>query len=178
MSDDYFKLFVKREGKVVLGKNYSNLWLLISVLTLTFLAIAFSNASLNYLSFKMNDPFINWVDIKNEYGEGDIDGLMQGLADSTVMEEYHFVDYQMDYSTNQNFFGKSDNMVQYLSCRFFQSFADNPLIESILDSENVVNGASVRYQDLDDEMIGIIITQDAVRKLGYVGEPAFLVLRL
>ena len=174
MSDDYFKLFVKREGKVVLGKNYSNLWLLISVLSLTFLAIAFSNASLSYLSFKMNDPFINWVDIKNEYGEGDIDGLMQGLADSTVMEEYHFVDYQMDYSTNQNFFGKSDNMMQYLSCRFFQSFADNPLMESILDSENVVNGAAVRYQDLDDEMIGIIITQDAVRKLGYVGEPAFL----
>ena len=39
---DYFKLFVRREGKVVLGKHYSNLWLLCSVLFVTFLAIAFS----------------------------------------------------------------------------------------------------------------------------------------
>ena len=56
---DYFRLFVRREGKVVLGKNLSNLWLLTGVLALTFFAIAFSNASMNYLSYKMNDPFIN-----------------------------------------------------------------------------------------------------------------------
>ena len=71
LKNDYFRLFVKREGKVVLGKNNSNLWLLTAVLVATFLAISFSNASLKYLSYKMNDPFINWVDIKNEYGEGD-----------------------------------------------------------------------------------------------------------
>ena len=165
MSEDYFRLFVKREGKVVLGKNYSNLWLLVSVLTLTFLAVSFSNASLSYLSFKMNDPFINWVDIKNDYGEGDISGLMRGLADSTAIEEYHFVDYQMDYSTNQNFFGKSEDMVQYLSLRFFQSFNGNPLLESILDDDNVVNGASVNFSDIRDDMVGVIITQDAVKKI-------------
>ena len=44
LSEDFFKLFVKREGKVVLGRHFSNLWLLVCVLTLTFLAIAFSNA--------------------------------------------------------------------------------------------------------------------------------------
>lgn len=174
MSEDYFRLFVKREGKVVLGKNYSNLWLLVSVLTLTFLAVSFSNASLSYLSFKMNDPFINWVDIKNDYGEGDISGLMRGLADSTAIEEYHFVDYQMDYSTNQNFFGKSEDMVQYLSLRFFQSFNGNPLLESILDDDNVVNGASVNFSDIRDDMVGVIITQDAVNRLGYDDAPAFI----
>ena len=63
ISGDYFRLFVRREGKVVLGRHYSNLWLLTGVLALTFLAIAFSNASLSYLSFKMNDPFINWLNI-------------------------------------------------------------------------------------------------------------------
>lgn len=174
MSDDYFKLFVKREGKVVLGKNYSNLWLLTTVLTLTFLAISFSNASMNYLSFKMNDPFINWVDIKNDYGEGDITGLMNGLADSTNIAEYHFVDFQMDYSTNQNFFGKTDEQIQYLSCRFFQSFSGNPLMESILNEDNVVNGKSVKYQDLRDDMVGVIVTQDVIRRLGFTSEPTFL----
>mgnify|MGYP006390449751 CR=1 FL=1 len=38
--NDYFRLFVKREGKVVLGKHYSNLWLLCSVLFATFLALS------------------------------------------------------------------------------------------------------------------------------------------
>ena len=57
-SSDYLKLFLKREGKVVLGRNFSNIWLLTAVLTATFLAIAFSNGSLLFLSDKMNDPFI------------------------------------------------------------------------------------------------------------------------
>ena len=173
-SDDYFKLFVRREGKVVLGRHYSNLWLLTSVLTLTFLAISFSNASLEYLSFKMNDPFINWVDIKNEYGEGDMTGLMKGLADSTVREEYHFVDLQMDYTTNKNFFGKDDDLIQYLSIRFFHSMAGNPLMESILDEDNVVDGASVEYSELTDDMVGVIITQDVMKRLGYTDKPAFI----
>ena len=68
IKNDYFRLFVKREGKVVLGKNYSNLWLLTAVLTATFLAIAFSNGSLDYLSYKMDDPFINLDDEKLRAG--------------------------------------------------------------------------------------------------------------
>ena len=96
VSNDYFRLFVKREGKVVLGKNYSSLWLLCSVLTTTFLAIAFSNASLNYLSFKMNDPFINWVDIKNNFGDNDFVGFEQALRDEQNKELFHFSGYQTD----------------------------------------------------------------------------------
>ena len=89
IKSDYFLLFVKREGKVVLGKSYSNLWLLTAVLSATFLAIAFSNASLDYLSYKMDDPFINWVDIKNEYGEGDFYGLEYALDLDENKERYH-----------------------------------------------------------------------------------------
>ena len=77
--EDYFKLFVCREGKIVLGRKFSNLWLLTGVLTLTFLAIAFSNASLGYLSFKMNDPFINWLNIENNSDKSDYYGLVQAL---------------------------------------------------------------------------------------------------
>ena len=141
LSEDFFKLFVKREGKVVLGRHFSNLWLLVCVLTLTFLAIAFSNASLNYLSYKMNDPFINWVDIQNDYGEGDIDGLLDGLSDTTRQHEFHFVAYQVDYTNHYMFFGKDNSQSQYLNCRFFQSFADNPLLQAILGEDNVVNDA-------------------------------------
>ena len=42
LSNDYYRLFVEREGRVVLGRNGSTLWLLTAVLVATFLAIAFS----------------------------------------------------------------------------------------------------------------------------------------
>lgn len=174
MSNDYFKLFVKREGRVVLGKNFSNLWLLTLVLTFTFLAISFSNASLNYLSYKMNDPFVNWVDIEQDHGDEDVEGMLKGLADSTNKIKYHYVDYQMDYATHLNFFGKDDDMVQYLSCRFFQSIEGNSLFKAILGTSNVVNGTSVNSDQLSDDAVGLIVTQDVINKLGYNEAPAFL----
>ena len=145
LKNDYFRLFVKREGKVVLGKNFSNLWLLAAVLTATFLAIAFSNASLDYLSYKMDDPFINWVDIKNEYGEGDFYGLEAALDSEENKQLYHYYNYQADYYFSFMFFGKEANNVQYLKCRFFQNLG-TPLVEAILSDDNVVS--NWRVQDL------------------------------
>ena len=175
LSEDFFKLFVKREGKVVLGKRFSNLWLLVCVLTLTFLAIAFSNASLDYLSYKMNDPFINWVDIQNDYGEGNIDGLLDGLSDTTMQRDFHFVTYQVDYTNHYMFFGKDDSQIQYLNCRFFQAFEGNPLLHAILGEDNVVDNASIPVDQLADDMIGVIVTKDVVNKMGYVDDyPSYL----
>ena len=143
LKNDYFRLFVKREGKVVLGRNCSNLWLLTSVLTATFLAIAFSNASLDYLSYKMDDPFINWVDIKNEYGEGDFYGLEYALDSEENRVKFHYHSYQADYSFSYMFFMKDKLNAQYLKCRFFQNL-NTPLVEAILSAENVVRDWRVK----------------------------------
>ena len=85
-----------RSAEVVLGKNFSNLWLLTIVLTATFLAIAFSNGSLNYLSYKMDDPFINWVDIPNSYESSDMDGFEQALHLDEYKSKYHYRNHQTD----------------------------------------------------------------------------------
>ena len=174
LKNDYFRLFVKREGKVVLGKNCSNLWLLASVLTATFLAIAFSNASLDYLSYKMDDPFINWVDIKNEYGEGDFYGLEYALDSEENKVKYHYHNYQADYSFTYMFFGKEAQNVQYLKCRFFQNL-NTPLVEAILSRDNVVR--DWRISDLSavsDNTIGVIITEEMMKKLGYDKAPSYI----
>ena len=138
LKNDYFRLFVEREGKVVLGKNYSSLWLLTAVLTATFLAIAFSNASLKYLAYKMDDPFINWVDIKNEFGEGDFFGLEYALDSEENKDKYHYGSYQSDFSFTYMFFGKENGNIQYLKCRFFQDI-NTPLVEQIISDDNVYN---------------------------------------
>ena len=174
LKNDYFRLFVKREGKVVLGKNNSNLWLLTAVLVATFLAISFSNASLKYLSYKMNDPFINWVDIKNEYGEGDFIGLEYALDSQENKDKYHYYDFQSDFSFTYMFFGKEKNHVQYLKCRFFQNL-NTSLVEAILDDSNVLKDWKIEdLSSLYENTIGVIMTEETMIKLGYDSAPSFI----
>ena len=174
LKNDYFRLFVIREGKVVLGKNCSTLWLLTAVLTATFMAIAFSNASLDYLSLKMDDPFINWVDIKNEFGEGDFAGLEYALDKDENKQKYHYYDYQADYAYTYMFFGKEEKNVQYLKCRFFQDL-NTPLVEAILSDDNVVRDWRVgSLQNVNPNTIGVIITEEMMRKMGYDIAPSYI----
>lgn len=173
LSNDYFRLFVIREGKVMSGKHFSNMWLLTGVLTATFFALAFSNASLEYLSYKMNDPFINWVDIENGYGEEDFVGLEIALASDSLKSRYLYDSYQADYYSNMYFVGETGD-VFYPRCRFFENIEGNDLIEAILSDENVVDGCRISSDMLDDESLGVIITEDMLAKLGYGTPPEFV----
>lgn len=173
ISSDYFKLFIKREGKVVLGKHFSSLWLLSCVLAATFMAIAFSNASLDYLSYKMNDPFINWVDIKNNFAGNDFERFEECLNDSVNMATYHYGGYQTDKYWYTSFFDQNDD-ARNLKCRYFADI-NTPLVHAILSDENVVSGCRVPDGVLDNTSYGVIITYDALRsKLGYRHIPAYL----
>lgn len=175
VSRDYFKLFVKREGKVVLGKNFSSLWLLTTVLTLTLLAISFSNASINYLSEKMNDPFINWVEIRNT-GEGELPvyELVKGIDDPENKALFNYFDCNIDTKENITLCGKDDSYTQYISCRGFNTIAGNPIMDVILAEDNIVNGAVVSLDKITDTQLGVIIKEDMVKTLGYAEIPAFI----
>lgn len=173
---DYFKLFAKREGRIVLGNRNANLWLLTIVLFVTFLAVAFSSGSLRYLSDKMNDPFINWVDIKNDYGRGGkFSELSMALEDDALSEQYHYTGYQSDYYFSWMFYGKEDDQVQYLRCRFFGDI-NSPLIEAILDKDNVVGECCVAdLSEVDPNTVGVIVTEEMMGKLGYSAPyPAYI----
>ena len=171
---DYLKLFLRREGKVVLGKNFSNIWLLTAVLTATFLAIAFSNGSLLFLSDKMKDPFINWVDIKNDNQNKAFIELEKELGASSNAELYHYRDFEYGYEFSYFFFGAADTDHEYLKCRFFGQL-NNDLVSAILSPENVVNHAAVAsIEDIPDNTIGVIITEKALVSLGYSSAPAYI----
>ena len=175
LKNDYFRLFVKRESKVVLGRKYSTLWLLTAVLTVTFLAIAFSNASLNYLSFKMEDPFINWVDIKNSYeGDQDVNGLLNALSNEENKDKFHAYNFQADHYIARMFYTSTGDDTYYAKMRFFESM-NTPLVDAILNADNVVNEWSIGGSaNIDSESIGVVITHELMTKLGYAEAPAFI----
>jgi len=171
---DYLKLFIRREGKVVLGRNYSNVWLLTAVLFATFLAIAFANGSLNYLNYKMNDPFIKWVDIKKDNKEGAFRQLERALSDSLNAATYHYRDYSHDFEYSFNVFGARDSIVIYLKTRFFD-MKNRDLIEAILDKENRIAGIPQSdVEDIDERSMGVFITSKALTRLGYDQAPAYI----
>ena len=171
---EYLKLLASREAKVVLGKNFFNLWLLSLVLFATFVSIAFSNGSMNYLSDKMNDPFTNWVDIQKGYGNGNFDDLRNAVEDEALQDRFLFNEVQNDNYFAFTMLAKNENF-QYLEIRFFESF-NSKLMQAILNEENVVNGCSVSKDSLINETYGIIVTQDVLEKLGYSANtpPAYL----
>ena len=171
---EYLKLLASREAKVVLGKNFANLWLLTIVLFATFLSIAFSNGSMKYLSDKMNDPFTNWVDIQKGYGNGDFDGLRSAVEDVELQERFFFDEVQ-----NDNYFAltmlAANGGYHYLEVRFFESF-NSKLMQAILNKENVVGNCCVANENLINETYGLVVTEDVLKKLGYSIEtaPAYL----
>ena len=173
-SGDYLKLFLLREGKVVLGPRFSNIWLLTAVVTATFLAIAFSNGSLLFLSDKMKDPFINWVDIKNDNQNSAFVDLETELAMPENAEKYGYKGFEYGYEFCYFFFGKNDSDHEYLKCRFFGQL-NNELISAILSPENVIKGVSVpSINDISENSIGLIITEKALASLGYSRAPAYI----
>lgn len=175
LKNDYFRLFVKRESRVVLGKNYSTLWLLTAVLTATFLAIAFSNASLEYLSYKMDDPFINWVDITRSYEDGeDVNGLVEALAEDSNREKFHYHSFQTDHSITRMFYNASLDDSYLIKMRFLKHM-NIPLVDAILSEENIVDGCTIggATEDLNNS-IGVIITSECLAKLGYTTYPSYL----
>lgn len=180
-SNDYIRLFIRRESYEILGHKFSNLWVLTAMLLLTFLAIAFSNASLSYLRQKMEDPFTNWVNIPVE-SENDIYRLEQYFRESdseepSLRDQFHIEHFSIDLAYHYVFFGKTPDKLPYLACLFFQSFNDNPLLDAILAPSNIVNHCAVPKDKLTDDLIGVIITQEKMELMGYndsTNYPAFI----
>lgn len=176
LKNDYFHLFVRRESKVVLGNNFSNLWLLTAVLTAAFLAVAFSNASLNYLAYKMNDPFINWVDIPND-GEGDYADFEMALKDEANKERFHYYNFQSDRYFTQMFYMDNSNDWFFAKCRCFENL-NSALVQAILDESNVVDGWCVEsVTDIHSNSVGVIITKEMMHTLGYKTAPAYIYMK-
>ena len=162
---EYLKLLGQREGKVVLGKHFFNLWMLALVLAAMLISVAFSNGSLKYLSDKMNDPFTNWVDITNGYGSSDFPAFVNALQQEENQNHYKYSNVQSDHYYSFNMYGRN-NTIHYLRCRHFEQL-ESELVEAILDSKNVISGCAIPREKLVNKSYGFILTKDAIVKLGY-----------
>lgn len=178
LKNDYIRLLIRRESRVVLGHRKSTLWLLTIVLTITFLAIAFSNASIGYLSYKMDDPFINWIDIKNENETNNFNECVEDLEREENRKKYHYLGSEYAYYYSLMFYGSENINYRNLRCRFFENI-NSKLVAAILSEDNVVNNWCVAdISSIDHNSVGIIITEESMQKLGYETAPSYIDLQV
>ena len=163
----YLKLLMSREGKVVLGRNGSNLWILTLVLVATFASIAFSKGSMNYLKDKMADPFTNWVSIdKDTVNDNTFKSFREQLLRPEIADSFDYCDVLMDQYSGLNIQGPHKGRIEYLSVRFFEHF-HTPIIKTILAHNNIIQGCRIDSTLLIDNTFGFIITIEALERLGY-----------
>lgn len=169
---DFTGLFFKREGKELLGKGLSSFWILLSIMTLTFIAIGFSNGSLRYLEKKMSDPFINWVNIDIPWGN---QGLASQLTDDldnksskdkfgyASINGYYKYDLIIQNKKNKNHFRSLGRTIDF----------NNPLIDVIFKKENLISGR--KFKSEND--IGFIVTADFLKNHGYSEEDGYIYIQ-
>jgi hypothetical protein len=143
------------------------------MLFITFLAIGFSNGSLDYLEEKMKDPFVKSVKVVvPTFGADRIANVIYELnQDSSSKAEYYFKNLTGYYQYPLQFVKYNQPGESYE--RYGRSIdLANPLLEKICEHDNMLVGRSF----LDEEDVGIIVTELFLEKMGYPEDEIFIKL--
>ena len=168
---DAYKLFFRKETKELQGKKRINFFILIVIFVVAILAVGFGSASLDYLSYKMEDPFINWIDIIT--GQTTAQGktpVKEFIEQEENQKKYLFVDPQGNYVLSQYFRNIENEREMQLQGRSIS--ANSAVMDKILDGNNLVVKRQISISDND---YGLIITYESLLKLGYTDIPKFVV---
>ena len=171
---DAIKLFLYKEGKELRGKHNFNFFILVAIFVVAIFSIGFGSASMKYLQYKMEDPFINWVDIVVRQKVSDKNSKMpleQFLNDSTLRSKIQFEAPEANYLLNIDFRHQLKGKNIQFQGRSIDSHSS--ILTKILDDANVI---VKRNLPLTEQELGLIITQGTLNDLGYSEVPAFVYL--
>jgi hypothetical protein len=158
-TEKYTIIFVKREFKSIVGKNWRNFWILTAVFIVTIFALEFSRSGVQFLSYKMSDPFINWVDVKEQPNFEAFMEETNHLKDTFNISTIEANNYILEYVFTKDFETKrvEGRTISY----------ESDLLNKILGKENAV---VTRAQKIDENDYGWIVTKDLMTRLGYEDE--------
>lgn len=170
----FYGLFYRRELDPLLGKRKINLLILVLMLFIAFTAIGFAKGSLNYLEYKMRDPFINWVNVlpggKSSF---EIQMIIDELNSEEVRQEYQLRS-ALGYNRFQlNFYPFDEIISSYhtgdLDTNNIYGFpgrtlnVKDPVIQEVFRPNNYLAGNKFKNQ-LD---FGLVVTEEMLQDLNY-----------
>jgi hypothetical protein len=157
----YNEIFLKNELRTIFGKKWINFWILLAVFLLTIGSLCFSRAGLDFLSKKMNDPFIKWVQVKEQ---GDFVNFQKDILAGTTKDKFSISTIE-----SNNF------ILEYVFTADFKKWRvegrtiaqNSQLLDKILDKENTI---VKRQKEISQNDFGWIVTKDLMSNLGYEDE--------
>jgi len=159
--DKKFRDFFGPVSTQELSIRKKNSYVLIAILTLSFLAIGFSVGSLQVLQDKMQDPFINWITVEIPYDKLKDVGQIQGyLGADTTMKKFSIRSVGGFFREPMNFYNKERNGT--IVCIGRTIDVTDPIIRDLSKPENVISGTFFT-QTYD---IGIIVTPEFMKLCG------------
>ena len=179
---EHQSLLMQREGRVVVGKKAVNLWLLVAVLTATFLSIAFSAGSMVYLDDKMNDPFTYWLNVYRDGSPTNFNEIADELEKDSLSQRYLYDGVQTQFGTSLDLFDRNNGM-QVFRIQHYEDMGSD-LVEKVLGEENVIQTdghlVTIAHDSISPRSLGVIMTLDAIQSLGYsrVDLPSFVDCRV
>lgn len=171
---DAIKLFLDKEGKELRGKKNFNFIILAVIFLFSIVSIGFGSASLNYLDYKMNDPFVNWIKIvlNQQTATNDKIPLNDFLNNKSNQIKYQFSAPEDNFILNMFFHNfKNGKNIQMTGIRI----APGKLMDKILGADNCIEKSDRSFMDGD---LGIVLTLESVERLGYSKDdmPSFVYL--
>lgn len=171
----YSQLFLKKEGRTLLGINYSNFIILSLILSFTFLAIGFANGSLDYLNKQLKDAFVNWIPISiPSSAVQKLEDLQYDLKQDSIKKRF-FINNATPYRRGYvSVWDLSKNSFQLANARTVDVEEDAELIKGvILKPSNVIHG-KLNNGFKDERDMGVIVTKNFLDEFGYPEDANFV----
>lgn len=173
VNNAFHTLFSRRELTEIKGVHNRNYYILIAILAGTFAAVTFADGGLDYLRYKMSDPFVQNLEI------------IVPVEKAKEVGQYKFI---LNQDSLQKKFGYDTVMAHVeMSLMFWQEGTgefrrvkgrsiepENPILEQIFHRSNLVMGR--QFMDAFD--CGIIVTEKVLREMGYGTDTHFLGMRI
>lgn len=168
------QLFVKKEFKAIAGRKKFNLGILSVILLFTLLAAGFSNGSLTYLESKMNDPFINLVEliVPTYYSNPDhakkIVEILEEVNKKNIKTQFNVESVSPYYIDWFSAWAGKNSAFEYktIQIRTINTTNDKRFVsEFILADNNLVRGDKAGYKDSLD--FRLIVTEDFLKDINY-----------
>jgi lipoprotein-releasing system ATP-binding protein len=182
MAKNYWQLFLRNEGRSLMGPAFSNLIRLVGILLITLLAVGFANGSLEYLNKKLKNPFVNWLTIDIPYSRiEDSESVLESLKNSGIRENFHISSVTRFKETSMHFLpcdrvrltgplagAFQDGIREAARPAFARTIATDeggdPLLKDIFDESNLVSRPARSFKPYD---MSLVVTASFLDSLGY-----------
>jgi hypothetical protein len=170
---DFRRLFTKREIQEINGRKSKNLIILTSILFGTFMAIAISIGGIEYLSLKMNDPFVQNLEIDVPYSKSkEIESIKLDLNHDTLKTAFKYDTVLAITIYSRSFWDVDRKGLRPAKGQSIEP--GSPILKQVLNKKNLLYGRTFE----DDRDCGLIVTEKFLNDFGYSSKEFFVSMQV